>query len=272
MRFVTVCHDAPQAQKPTVTQRVNNVNEGTFGFSPTARHGRRHGQTVRLEARTQGRRSHQPHAQRRRGPPSSHIWLLWGSHKNRPPNLCKMCAHPAILFCRALFLKQLAFSNLSSWSKQRKSCSGICRRILCQHRLLAHERRAARRRHAKSRAIRHARFPPNALPLPPSPAATAAERARPRPRSSFSFAPSFALAAAALPAQGAGLQRPLLQCHRRLVPPPTAHAAPAQAAPATAGRLSPALPYAFSVPDPPAWWCAGYEEEVPQLRAWWVRP
>src|ERR1700722_12025931 len=59
------------------------------------------------------------------------------------------------------------FTFLPSRSKQRKSLPGICRRGLCSHRPLPHERRPTRRRRAQSRAVRHA--PPADRPTPPPP-------------------------------------------------------------------------------------------------------
>jgi hypothetical protein len=184
-----------------------------------------------------------------------------------------MCARPNQSFLRLPpFLNTPFFSH--SWPEQRKGRSGICQRICCQYSRLAHERRTARRRRAKSRALRHTPLPPNAFPLSPTSATTApaSKRPRARARTPFSLAPSFAFAAtAAFPAPRAGrtgLQQPHIP--QRLVPPRTARAASAPTAPATAGRLSAALAHAFSVADTPAWWCAGYEEEVAQLRAWRV--
>ena len=144
--------------------------------------------------------------------------------------VCTRPSHPRAFS----FLNEFA---LSSWSKQRKSLSGICRPCRCPHCRLTHERRTTRRRRAQGRPLR---FPPphprsHALPLPAVPPAT--KRARPPP-----FAVTLAFALSAVPAPGEGFQPRF----RRLLSSATATAQ----APAT-GRLSSALSLAFSVSGPP---------------------
>ena len=98
-----------------------------------------------------------------------------------------------------------------SWSKQRKSLPGICRRGLSSHRFVPHERRTTRRRRAQSRALRHA--PPTndnssssthtlalALsPLPPTKRSRARTRTAPLP---FPLPFAFAFTLAPVPAPG----------------------------------------------------------------------
>ena len=101
-----LCHNAQGDSETNRNQpSLNDVDEGTFRLSSITRNGRRHGQTnIRLEARTQGRGDHQPHAQRRRGSLASHLWLLRRGRKNRPPNVRKMCARLSPVFSAPFFL------------------------------------------------------------------------------------------------------------------------------------------------------------------------
>ena len=271
MRFVTVCHNAQGSSETNRHSTKSTMSTRGRSASPQSRE-----MDVDMDKPASDSKP-EPKVvvitNLTRNVVEAHLRVIFGFYgevvKIDLPMYAK-CAHDSAIYSAPLFLSTPPFFFLKySWPKQRKSRSGICRRILCPHRRLAHERRAARRRRAKSRAIRHAPLPPHPFPFPPAatPTAPATKRARPRPRTPFSFAPAFTLAptAAALPAQGAGLQQqPHL--HRRLVPPRAARARSAQQAAATAaGCLSAALAYAFSVADTQAWWCVGYEEEVTQL-------